>query len=68
MVLTHLASARVVTAVATRLGHTLDGERTRTAMAWVKERAYRTGRAVVEDDAFADYLDGLTHRTAEDTR
>ncbi|GAA3067514.1 hypothetical protein GCM10020254_08930 [Streptomyces goshikiensis] len=68
MVLTHLASARVVAAVATRLGHTLDGERTRTAMAWVKGRAYRTGRAVVEDDAFADYLDGLTQGAGEDTR
>ncbi|MFI9183882.1 2-isopropylmalate synthase [Streptomyces goshikiensis] len=68
VVLTHLASARVVAAVATRLGHTLDGERTRTAMAWVKGRAYRTGRAVVEDDAFADYLDGLTQGAGEDTR
>ncbi|MFE3197796.1 hypothetical protein [Embleya sp. NPDC059237] len=61
VVLTHLASARVVTAVATRLDHTLDREQTHAAMTWVKERAYRTGRAVIEDDAFADYLAGLTH-------
>ncbi|MCX5384880.1 2-isopropylmalate synthase [Streptomyces sp. NBC_00083] len=59
VVLTHLASARVVTAVAGRLGHTLDAGQNRAAMAWVKERAYRTGRAVVEDTAFADYLAGL---------
>jgi 2-isopropylmalate synthase len=64
VVATQLASARVVTAVAARLGHTLDREQTRAAMAWVKRRAYRTGRAVVEDDALADYLDGLTHRPA----
>lgn len=64
VVLTHLASARVVTAVAARLGHTLDPEQTRAAMSWVKQRAYRTGRAVVEDNAFADYLDGLTHHPA----
>lgn len=67
VVLTHLASARVVTAVATGLGHTLDREQTRAAMAWVKERAYRTGRAVVEDTVFAGYLDGLTHRPAGTT-
>ncbi|PRY44900.1 2-isopropylmalate synthase [Umezawaea tangerina] len=60
VVLTHLASARVVTAVAARLGHDLDREQARSAMHWVKERAYRTGRAVVEDQAFADHLDVLT--------
>ncbi|MFI5669948.1 2-isopropylmalate synthase [Streptomyces sp. NPDC051704] len=63
VVLTHLASARVVTEVAARLGHRLDRDQTRAAMVWVKSRAYRTGRAVVEDTAFAGYLDGLTHRT-----
>ncbi|WP_223839024.1 2-isopropylmalate synthase [Nocardiopsis deserti] len=64
VVLTHLASARVVTAVASRLGRTLDREQTSAAMAWVKSRAFRTGRAVVDDHAFADYLDGLAHTTA----
>ncbi|MFI7359344.1 2-isopropylmalate synthase [Streptomyces avidinii] len=68
VVLTHLASARVVTAVAARLGHTLDRDRTRAAMAWAKNRAYRTGRAVIDDIAFADYLDGLTHPAAGGTR
>lgn len=61
VVLTQLASARVITAVATRLGRTLDPDQTRAAMRWVKNRAYRTGHAVVDDAAFADYLDGLTH-------
>ncbi|MFD9570108.1 2-isopropylmalate synthase [Streptomyces sp. NPDC059982] len=60
VVLTHLASARVVTAVAARLGHVLDAEQTRTAMTWVKSLAYRTGRAVVDDAAFGHYLAGLT--------
>lgn len=61
VLLTQLASARVVTAVAERLGHRLDREQTRAAMAWAKTRAFRTGQAVIDDAAFADYLDGLTH-------
>ncbi|MCZ4122720.1 2-isopropylmalate synthase [Streptomyces sp. H39-S7] len=60
VVLTHLASGRVVRAVAARLGHDLDPDRTRTALAWVKDRAYRLGQAVVADADFAAYLDGLT--------
>ncbi|MEU0788338.1 2-isopropylmalate synthase [Streptomyces sp. NPDC006173] len=68
VVLTQLASARVVTAVATRLGHTLDPDQTRAAMNWVKNRAYRTGDAVVDDTVFTDYLDGLTHHAGGSTR
>ncbi|MFJ9692832.1 hypothetical protein [Kitasatospora sp. NPDC101183] len=62
VVLTQLASARVVRAVAARLGHDLDHdeERTAAALAWVKARAFRTGRAVVEDAAFAAFLDGAS--------
>ncbi|MCX4745005.1 2-isopropylmalate synthase [Kitasatospora sp. NBC_01287] len=60
VVLTHLASGRVLRAVAERLGHELDQAQTRTALAWVKDRAYRLGRAVVPDADFAAYLDGLT--------
>ncbi|GLU49524.1 hypothetical protein Nans01_38750 [Nocardiopsis ansamitocini] len=57
VVLTHLASARVVRAVAAGLGHELDDEQVRTAMTWVKSRAYRSGQAVVADQDFAGYLD-----------
>ncbi|MEV7724501.1 2-isopropylmalate synthase [Streptomyces sp. NPDC087917] len=64
---TQLASARVVTAVAARLGHTLDAGQARAAMAWVKARAFRTGRAVVDEAAFAAYLDGLLHGSADAT-
>ncbi|MEW1723435.1 2-isopropylmalate synthase [Streptomyces sp. NPDC093109] len=63
VVLTHLASQRVLRAVAERLGYDLDPARTRTALAWVKDRAYRLGRAVVPDADFATYLDGLTADT-----
>ncbi|MER7582611.1 2-isopropylmalate synthase [Kitasatospora sp. NPDC097691] len=59
VVLTHLASARVVKAVAARLGHDLDDAQAQAAMRWAKARAYRTGRAVVDDVAFGAYLDGL---------
>ncbi|MFJ9138798.1 MULTISPECIES: 2-isopropylmalate synthase [unclassified Streptomyces] len=60
VVLTHLASQRVLRAVAERLGRQLTPAQTRTALAWVKDRAYRQGRAVVADADFAAYLDGLT--------
>ncbi|WP_405401132.1 2-isopropylmalate synthase [Streptomyces sp. NBC_01104] len=62
-VLTQLASVRVVIAVAARLGHTLDKDQARAAMAWVKRRAFATGRSVTEDAAFADYLEGLSYTT-----
>ncbi|AXG82321.1 2-isopropylmalate synthase [Streptomyces paludis] len=67
VVLTHLASRRVLRAVAERLGHDLDPVRTRTALAWVKDRAYRLGQAVVPDADFAAYLDGLTASTTAPT-
>ncbi|WP_326667331.1 2-isopropylmalate synthase [Streptomyces sp. NBC_01257] len=62
-VLTQLASVRVVIAVAARLGHTLDKDQARAAMAWVKRRAFATGRSVTDDAAFADYLEGLSYTT-----
>ncbi|WP_258037370.1 2-isopropylmalate synthase, partial [Streptomyces sp. SM14] len=62
VVLTQLASARVVRAVAAGLGHTLDEYQTKEAMGWVKARAYRQGAAVVDDASFAAYLDGLDAR------
>ncbi|MFJ5230934.1 2-isopropylmalate synthase [Kitasatospora sp. NPDC088391] len=64
VLLTQLASARVVAAVAARLGHRLDEAQTRAALGWAKSRAFRTGRAVVPDADFAAYLDGLTHTPA----
>ncbi|WP_405020625.1 2-isopropylmalate synthase [Kitasatospora sp. NBC_00070] len=67
VVLTHLASHRVLRAVAERLGYTLDQELTRTALTWVKDRAYRRGQAVVADADFAAYLDGLTAQAAGTT-
>ncbi|AUG75834.1 2-isopropylmalate synthase [Kitasatospora sp. MMS16-BH015] len=63
VVLTQLASLRVVTAVAARLGHTLDQAQAAAALGWVKARAYRTNQAVVPDTVFAAYLDGLGTRT-----
>jgi 2-isopropylmalate synthase len=59
IMLTHLASARVITAVAARLGRDLDREQTKAAAQWVKTRAYRQGRALVDEDEFAGFLDGL---------
>ncbi|KIF01720.1 2-isopropylmalate synthase [Streptomyces sp. RSD-27] len=68
VVLTHLASARVVKAVAARLGHELNDAQARRAMRWVKTRAYRTVRAVVDDLSFGSYLDGLSDDTTGDQR
>ncbi|TDC75968.1 2-isopropylmalate synthase [Streptomyces hainanensis] len=67
VVLTQLASGRVVTAVAARLGHRLDAAQARAATAWIKTRAFTAGRATVDEDAFAAYLDGLTRHRAEGT-
>ncbi|MEU0126649.1 2-isopropylmalate synthase [Streptomyces sp. NPDC006289] len=68
VILTHLASARVITAVALRLGHRLDPDQTRAASAWVKSRAYDRGRAVVDDADFADYLATLAVPAARASR
>ncbi|MCX5409600.1 2-isopropylmalate synthase [Streptomyces sp. NBC_00335] len=63
VVLTHLASRRVLRAVAERLGHHLDPDRTGEALTWVKDRAYRLNQAQVPDADFAAYLEGLTAAT-----
>nr|WP_223243976.1 2-isopropylmalate synthase [Streptomyces sp. CBMA156] len=68
VVLTQLASARVVRTVAARLGRELDDAQAHAAMAWVKQHAYRTGLAVVDDDAFGCYLEGLHTDVTEDER
>lgn len=70
VVLTHLASGRVIRVVAQRLGYSLDQQDTRAALDWVKERAYRLNQATITDADFAAYLDGLTatiHRTGTNT-
>lgn len=70
VVLTHLASGRVIRAVAQRLGYSLDQQDIRAALDWVKERAYRLNQATITDADFAAYLDGLTamsHRTGANT-
>ncbi|GAB6899047.1 hypothetical protein [Kineosporia succinea] len=59
VLLTHLASRRVVRVVATELGHELDEEQATAALAWVKNRAYTSGQAVVPRENFAGFLDGL---------
>lgn len=64
VILTHLASSRVIRAVAARLGHRLDPEQSRAATSWVKSRAYSQQRAVVDETEFADYLTIHTVPTA----
>jgi 2-isopropylmalate synthase len=59
VMLTHLASNRVVRAVAAELGHELDRSQTTVALTWVKDRVYRSGQAVVPHEQFADFLAGL---------
>lgn len=68
VVLTHLASTRVITAVAARLGHQLDLKQARSAADWVKSRAYGQGHAVVDEPDFADYLRGLAIPVARAAR
>ncbi|MFJ7146705.1 2-isopropylmalate synthase [Streptomyces sp. NPDC100445] len=68
VVLTQLASARVVKTVAARLGHQLDDTEVRAATGWVKRYAYRRGHAVVDDGVFSSYLDGLCTEPLEGPR
>jgi 2-isopropylmalate synthase len=57
VVLTHLASTRVVRAVAAGLGHELDRERAADALAWVKSTAYDCSKAMVDEASFLAYLE-----------
>jgi 2-isopropylmalate synthase len=60
VILTHLASARVITSVATELGYTLSEPQVNAAMRWVKSEAYKRGEAVLPKAEFASFLAGLT--------
>ncbi|QKV74032.1 2-isopropylmalate synthase [Amycolatopsis sp. Hca4] len=56
VLLTHLASGRVVRSVAARLGYELTREETTTALEWVKSEAYRRNHPVIPDADFAEFL------------
>jgi 2-isopropylmalate synthase len=60
VLLTHLASTRVVRTVALDLGHELDRDQAHRALTWVKDQAYRSGEAVVPHADFAIFLAGLS--------
>ncbi|WP_154757717.1 2-isopropylmalate synthase [Amycolatopsis pithecellobii] len=59
VVLTHLASDRVVHAVAQRLGHDLHRGDTAAVRRWVKTQAYQRNDAVIPDVEFAGFLSTL---------
>ncbi len=57
---THLASARVISALAEELQIPLDREQVATTMNWVKREAYRRGQAIIPKEELAIFLSGLT--------
>ena len=59
VVLTHLASGRVLRAVAERVGLTLDRVEVADALNWVKTEAYRRNEAVIEDAELVRYVTAL---------
>jgi 2-isopropylmalate synthase len=59
VVLTHLASSRVLRAVGERAGLVLDRAETAAALAWVKSEAFRRNEAVIPDESLAGFIDGL---------
>ena len=59
VLLTHLASSRVVSSVASSLGHELSRAEAVRATTWVKDRAYRLNQAVIPREDFITYLDGM---------
>ncbi len=60
IVLTHLASARVISALLDELGLSLSEEQIKVAVNWVKTEAYRRGEAVIPRSEFLTFLAGLT--------
>ncbi|MCG8920686.1 2-isopropylmalate synthase, partial [Actinokineospora sp. PR83] len=64
VLLTHLASGRVLRAVASRLGYELSRQETAAALAWVKSEAFRRNHPVISDEVFTDYLDTLRDSAA----
>lgn len=60
VILTQLASARVVSAVVEELGFELTQEQIAVSVRWVKNLAYGRGRAVVSKEEFADFLRSMT--------
>ncbi|MEV4639608.1 hypothetical protein AB0J80_19855 [Actinoplanes sp. NPDC049548] len=59
VLLTHLASGRVVRTVAAQLGYELDRAETAAVLRWVKSEAFRRNEAVIPDDDLALFLRGM---------
>jgi isopropylmalate/homocitrate/citramalate synthase len=59
VVLTHLASARVITALTDELGYELTKAQMAAVVNWVKTETYRRGQAVISKEEFASFLAGL---------
>ncbi|MCG8917180.1 2-isopropylmalate synthase [Actinokineospora sp. PR83] len=64
VLLTHLASGRVLRAVASRLGYELSKQEAFAALAWVKSEAFRRNHPVIPDEVFTDYLNTLRESAA----
>ncbi|WP_410627705.1 2-isopropylmalate synthase [Amycolatopsis sp. cmx-8-4] len=59
VVLTHLASARVLRAVGERAGLALDRAETAAALAWVKAEAFRRNEAVIPVESLVGFVDAF---------
>ncbi|MFG1643990.1 2-isopropylmalate synthase [Amycolatopsis sp. NPDC049252] len=59
VVLTHLASARVLRAVAARAGLVLDRAETAAALEWVKAEAFRRNEAVIPAEHLAGFVEAF---------
>ncbi len=64
VVLTHLASARVLRAVGERAGLVLDRAETAAALEWAKSEAYRCNEAVIPDESLVGFIDELRTTTS----
>ncbi len=56
IVATHLASARVIEALAQEMNIPVDRERVKAAVHWIKSEAYRRGTAVIPKEELARFL------------
>jgi 2-isopropylmalate synthase len=66
IVVTQLASARVVQAIAEEMGYELTKEQANLAAGWVKKKAYERGEAVVPGPEFLSFLHGLVSGNTTD--
>lgn len=59
LILTHLSNHSIIETMAAKMGYTLDKEKIKAALVWVKAWAYENQQSVVPTEVFENYLKTL---------